>query len=59
MKFFILLSLIAFFAITTVSAVVFRNARAQNTLRFVRNVAWAYVAAIVILAAFRVYQKGF
>ncbi len=59
MKFLIFLSLIAFFAITVVSAVVFRNARAQNTLRFVRNVAWAYVAAIVILAAVRVYRDGF
>ena len=56
MKTYIILAVIAFFAATVVSAVVFRNARARNTLRFLRNLGWAYVAAIIAMATFRAYQ---
>lgn len=56
MKTFLVLSVILFFAVTVVAAVVFRNARARNTLRLLRNLGWAYVAAIIGMAAFRAYQ---
>lgn len=59
MKTFLLLSLIGFFVVTIVAAVVFRSVRAQNTLRFVRNVGWAYVAVVIGLALIHVYQEGF
>ena len=56
MKNFLILSGILFFAVTVLGAVVFRNTRARNTLRFLRNLGWAYVAAIVGMAAIRAYQ---
>jgi hypothetical protein len=55
-KTFLVLAVIVFFAATVVAAVVFRDARARNTLRFLRNLGWAYVAAIIGMAAFRAYQ---
>jgi hypothetical protein len=55
-KNFLVLSIILFFAVTVFAAVVLRNSRARNTLRFLRNLGWAYVAAIVGIAAFRAYQ---
>jgi ABC-type Na+ efflux pump permease subunit len=57
-KSFLLLSLIGFFAVTAVMAVVFRNQRAKNTLLFVRNVGWAYVAMVIGLAIVQVYREG-
>jgi ABC-type Fe3+ transport system permease subunit len=59
LKSFVLLCLVAFVAVTIVMAVVFKNDRAQNTLRFLRNVGWAYVAVVVGLAALQVYREGF
>jgi hypothetical protein len=59
LKSFILLCVIAFLAVTVVMAVAFKNDRAQNTLRFLRNVGWAYVAVVVGLAALQVYREGF
>ena len=56
MKTFFVLSVILFFAVTVVAAVVFRNTRARETLRFLRNLGWAYVAVIIGMAAFRAYQ---
>jgi multisubunit Na+/H+ antiporter MnhB subunit len=59
MKTFLILAVVLFFAVTIVMAVVFRNEHARNRLRFVRNVGWAYVIAIVALAAWSVYEHGF
>lgn len=59
MKLFLFLALIGFFAITVTSAVVFRNARARNTLLFARNVGWAYVAVVIGMAVLHVYREGF
>ena len=55
MKSLLVLGLVAFFAITAVAAVFFRNTRARGTLRFLRNVAWAYIAVIVLLAIYRLW----
>jgi hypothetical protein len=58
-KTFLLLSFIGFFVVTIVAAVVFRSTRAKNTLVFVRNVGWAYVAVVIGLALIHVYNEGF
>ncbi|HMO96517.1 MAG TPA: hypothetical protein PKD27_10385 [Tepidiformaceae bacterium] len=55
MKSLLVLGLVAFFAITLVAAVVFKNARARDTLKFLRNVAWAYITVVVILAIYRLW----
>lgn len=55
MKSLFVLGLVAFFAVTLVAAVFFRNARARDTLVFLRKVAWAYIAVIVILAIYRLW----
>lgn len=55
MKSLFVLGLVAFVAITLVAAVFFRNARARDTLVFLRKVAWAYIAVIVILAIYRLW----
>jgi hypothetical protein len=59
LKSFILLCVIAFVAVTVVMAVAFKNDRARNTLHFLRNVGWAYVAVVIGLAALQVYREGF
>lgn len=53
MKSFAVFAIVAFFAVAAVMAVVFRNQRARESLKFVRNVAWAYIAVIVGLAVWR------
>ncbi len=53
MKSFVVFAVIAFFAVAAVMAVVFRNQRAKDSLKFIRNVAWAYIAVIVGLAVWR------
>ncbi len=58
MKSFLLLMLIGFVAVTAVMALVFRNQRAKNTLLFIRNVGWAYVAVVIGMAAVHVYRVG-
>lgn len=57
MKSLLVLGLVAFFAITVVAAVFFRNGRARDTLKFMRNVAWAYIAVIVLLAIYRLWTS--
>lgn len=59
MKAFLVLAVVLFFAVTLVMALVFRDERARGRLRFIRNVGWAYVIAIVLLAAWSVYRNGF
>ena len=59
MKTFHVLAVVLFFAVTLVMAVFFRDERAKGRLRFIRNVGWGYVIAIVLLAAWSVYQNGF
>lgn len=59
MKVLLILAAVLFFAITLVMAIFFRDERARGRLRFIRNVGWGYVIAIVILAAWSIYQNGF
>lgn len=58
MKLFIIEALILFAIVLVISAVFFRSKRAIDTLRFLRNAGWAYVAAIIILAAWQVAREG-
>lgn len=58
MKWLLLLALVTFFIVTIVMAVVFRDPKAKGRLRFVAKVGWAYVIAIVALAAWRLYAGG-
>lgn len=58
MKTLLLLAVITFFVVTIVMAVVFRDQRSRNRLRFLRNVGWGYVIAILLLAAWRIYSDG-
>lgn len=55
MKSFLFLVILVFFAITVVMAVLFRDQKARNRLRFIRNVAYGYIIAIVLLAAYRMW----
>lgn len=48
-----------FLAAVVVMAVVFRSKTARDILLFARNVLWAYVAMIILLAAVEVWQNGF
>lgn len=59
MRAFLAWSALGFFVLLIVLAVVFRSTRARETLRFGTRVAWAYIAVIVALAAWRVYNDGF
>jgi hypothetical protein len=56
---FLALSALGMFALLIVMAVVFRNSRAKETLRFGTRVAWVYIAVVIALAAWRVYRDGF
>jgi len=58
-KTFLVLAVVLFFAVTLIMAVFFRDERARGRLRFIRNVGWGYVIAIVLLAVWSVYQNGF
>lgn len=57
-KALLLLAAITFLVVTVVMAVVFRDQRSRNRLRFMRNVGWGYVIAILLLAAWRIYAGG-
>ncbi|GIW14265.1 MAG: hypothetical protein KatS3mg063_0118 [Tepidiforma sp.] len=57
MKSLLALAVVTFFAVTIVMAVVFRNRQARDTLRFVRNVAYGYIIAIVLIAAWRLWMS--
>ncbi len=48
-----------FLGVMVVMAVVFRSRAARDILRFARNMLWAYVAMIVLLAALEVWRNGF
>lgn len=58
MKTLLLLAVVTFFVITVVMAVFFRDKRARGRIRFLRNVGWGYVVAILLLAAWRIYTDG-
>ncbi|MEO8540142.1 MAG: hypothetical protein ABI577_10420 [bacterium] len=59
MKGFLVLAVVLFFAVTIVMATVFRDQRAAGRLRFIRKIGYAYVIAVVVLAAWSVYKNGF
>jgi len=54
-KSFLFLAIVAFFAITLVMAVLFRDEKARSRLTFFRNVAYGYIIAIVLLALYRMW----
>lgn len=58
MKLFLIEALVLFAIVLVVSAVFFRSRRAIETLRFLRNVGWAYVAAVIVLAAWQFMREG-
>lgn len=41
-----------------VMALVFRNQRARDLLRTLRNVAWVYIALVFALGLYRLWQQG-
>ena len=47
-------------SITTlvVMAVVFRHQGARNALRLARNTAWIYVAVVLAIGLWRLFQQG-
>ena len=55
---FLLLGLVTFFVVTIVMAVVFCDRRARGRIRFLVKLGWAYVIAVVILAAVRIYVES-
>lgn len=55
---FLLLILVTFFVVTIVMAVVFRDRRARGRIRFLVKLGWAYVIAVLILAAVRIYTDS-
>jgi hypothetical protein len=57
-KSLLLLAVIAFFLVTIVIAVVFRDRRARGRIQFLVKVGWAYVIVILVLAAWRMYEGG-
>jgi hypothetical protein len=59
MKLYLFLLVTGSIASLLVSALVFRSTRARGILRFIRNAGWAYVGAVVLLAAYHVYSEGF
>jgi hypothetical protein len=54
-KSFFFLAILLFFAVTVVMAVLFRDEKAKNRLKFMRNVGWGYIIAIVLLAIYRMW----
>lgn len=54
----LLLGLVVFMVITGVMAIVFRDQKARSRLRFIRNVGFGYVIAIVAIAIWRISQDG-
>lgn len=54
----LLLGLVVFMVITGVMAIVFRDQKARGRLRFIRNVGFGYVIAIVAIAIWRISQDG-
>lgn len=59
MKLYLFLLVAGLSVALAVSAVVFKSTRARGILRFIRNAGWAYVAAVILLAAYHVYSEGF
>jgi heme A synthase len=56
MRALILLAVITFLVVTVVMAVVFRDRRSKERLRFMARVGWIYVAVVIALAAWRLYS---
>lgn len=59
MKTFLVEAGILLFVMLAVMAIAFRAAWARDTLRFARNMAWAWVALVVVLAGVEVLREGF
>lgn len=58
MRALILLAVVTFFVVTVVMAVVFRDGRAKGRIQFLMKLGWGYVIAILVLAAWRIYDGG-
>ncbi len=55
----LLFGLVLFLVATIFMAVVFRDQRARGRLQFLFKLGWAYVIAVVLLAAWRAFGGGF
>ncbi|MGE5596734.1 MAG: hypothetical protein ACM3S1_11965 [Hyphomicrobiales bacterium] len=58
MKSFLFSAIVLAAVVLIAAAVVFRSQRATNALRFLRNAAWLYIAALVILAGIQLWREG-
>jgi hypothetical protein len=58
MRLLIALALVGFLAFTIVMAVVFRDRRSKERLRFILRIGWIYVAVVIALAMWRLYSGG-
>lgn len=59
MKLFIVGLIIALAAGTTIAAYVFRSDRAQGILGFLLRAAYIYIAAILLIGLWRLWENGF
>lgn len=55
---FLTQALLLLAVVMIIAAVVFRSHRAVEALRFLRKVGWAYVVAILLIAAWHLWQDG-
>jgi hypothetical protein len=56
MKRFLFEGALILLAALGVMALVFRNSRALEMLRFARNMLWLYVALVLLMTAIEIYQ---
>ncbi len=57
MKQFLVEAIILAFLVAVVMATAFRNQRARDALRFLRNAAWLYIAAIFLVGAIEIARR--
>lgn len=57
MKQFVIEAVILAFVVAIVMATVFHNQRARDALRFLRNAAWLYIAAILLVGAIEIARR--
>ena len=55
---FLTQALLLLAVVMVIAAVVFRSRRAVEALRFLRKVGWGYVIAILLIAAWHLWQDG-
>ena len=55
---FVTQALLLLAVVFIIAVVVFRSRRAAEALRFLQKVGWGYVIAILLIAAWHVWQDG-